>query len=161
MEAWKLYESAINIMKTMGNTHGQALCYAKLGVMFQSQSQYNKAREYREKALAIRIEIGSRNGEASSYGNLGTLSHSLDRCDKAREYQEKALAIAIETGDRNREATKIEIDDRDGEATSYGNLENLLQLLGQYEKAREYQEKALAIRIEIGSRNGEIEKQSK
>ena len=46
MEAWKFYESAINIMKTMGNTHGQALCYAKLGVMFQSQSQYDKAREY-------------------------------------------------------------------------------------------------------------------
>ena len=31
MEAWKFYESAINIMKTMGNIHGQALCYAKLG----------------------------------------------------------------------------------------------------------------------------------
>ena len=57
MEAWKFYESAINIMKTMGNTHCQALCYAKLGVMYQSQSQYNKAREYREKALAINIEI--------------------------------------------------------------------------------------------------------
>ena len=31
MEAWKFYESAINIMKTMGNIHGQALCYANLG----------------------------------------------------------------------------------------------------------------------------------
>ena len=73
MEAWKFYESAINIMKTMGNTHGQALCYTKLGVMYQSQSQYNKAQEYREKALAINIEIGNRNREASNYGNLGTL----------------------------------------------------------------------------------------
>ncbi|RMX41716.1 hypothetical protein pdam_00025261 [Pocillopora damicornis] len=33
MEAWKFYESAINIMTTIGNTHGQALCYSKLGLM--------------------------------------------------------------------------------------------------------------------------------
>ena len=87
-EAWKFYESAINIMKTMGNIHGQALCYAKLGEMFQSHSQYDKAREYQEKALAIRIEIGDRDGEATSYGNLGTLFQSLGQYDKAREYQE-------------------------------------------------------------------------
>ena len=50
-------------------------------------------------------------------------------CDKAREYQEKALAV------------RIEIGDRDGEARSYGNLATLFQLLGQYDRAREYQEK--------------------
>ena len=59
---------------------------AKLGVMFQSQSQYNKAREYQEKALAINIEIGNRNREASNYGNPGTLFESLGQYDKAREY---------------------------------------------------------------------------
>ena len=53
-------------MKMMGNTHGQALCYAKLGVMFQSLGQYNKAREYQEKALAITIEIGDKYGEAAT-----------------------------------------------------------------------------------------------
>ena len=143
MEAWKFYESAINIMKTMGNIHGQALCYAKLGKMFQSHSQYDKAREYQEKALAIRIEIGDRNGEATSYGSLGALFHSLGQYDKAREYQEKALAIKIQIGDRN------------GEATIYGNLGATFQLLFQYDKAREYQEKALALNKEIGDRDGE------
>ena len=54
---------------------------------------------------------------------------SLGHYDKAQEYQEKALAI------------KIEIGDRDGEATSYGNLGILFQSLGHYDKAREYQEK--------------------
>ena len=116
MESWKLYESATKIMKTMGNTHGQALCYAKLGVMLQSYSQYDKAREYQEKALAINIEIGDKDGEATNYGNLGTLFQSLAQYDKAREYQEKALAIRIEIGDRN------------GEATSYGNLGTLFPI---------------------------------
>ena len=125
MEACKFYESEINIMTTIGNTHGQALCYSKLGVLFQSYCQYDKAREYLEKALAIKIEIGDRHGEASSYGNLGTLFQSLGQYDKAREYYEKALAIKIEIGDRN------------GEATSYGNLGTLFQSLAQYRNWRQ------------------------
>ncbi|CAH3131573.1 unnamed protein product [Pocillopora meandrina] len=183
MEAWNFYESAINIMKTIGDTHGQGVCYIKLGKMFQSLNQYDKAREYQEKALAITIEIGDRYGEATNYGNLGTLFQSLGHYDKAREYQEKALAIKIEIGDRDGEAKSygnlgtlfqslghydkareyqekalaitIEIGDRDGEATSYGNLGTLFQSRGHYDKAREYQEKSLAIKIEIGDRDGE------
>ena len=88
-EASEFYESAIKVMKMMGNTHDQALCYAKLGVMFQSLGQYYKAREYQEKALAIKKEIGGRDEEAAIYGNLGTVFHSLGQYNKAQEYQEK------------------------------------------------------------------------
>ena len=65
--------------------------------MFHSLSQYDKAREYQEKALADT----DRDGEATSYGNLGTLFQSLGHHDKALEYQEKALAIKIEIGNRD------------------------------------------------------------
>ena len=41
--------------------------------MFQSVGEYDKAKEYLEKALAIRIQIGDLNGEARSYGDLGTV----------------------------------------------------------------------------------------
>ena len=66
MEAWKFYESALNIMKTIGNTKGQAQCYRSLGTTLQSLGQYDKAREYLEKALAIDTGIGNRDGEATS-----------------------------------------------------------------------------------------------
>ena len=111
--------------------------------MFESLGQYDKVREYHEKALAISIEIGDRNGEATSYGNLGTLFQSLGQYDKAREYQEKALAI------------RIEIGDRDGEATSYGNLGTLFQSLGRYREADDYLKKAMAVRKGIDDRTGE------
>ena len=142
-EASEFYESAIKVMKMMGNTHDQALCYAKLGVMFQSLGQYYKAREYQEKALAIKKEIGGRDEEAAIYGNLGTVFHSLGQYNKAQEYQEKALAITIEIGDKY------------GEAAIYGNLGTLFQSLAEYDKSRKYQEKALAIKKEIGDRKGE------
>ena len=68
---------------------------------------------------------------------------SLGEYVKAKEYFEKALAI------------KIQIGDKQGEATSYGNLGAVFQSLGEYDKAIEYLEKALAIRIRIGDKGGE------
>ena len=112
-----------SLVKTIGNKPDQARCYRGLGIILQSFYEYDKAREYEEKALAIIIEIGDRNGQATSYGNLGTLFYLLGHYNKAREYEEKALAI------------RIEIGVRDGEAKSYGKLGVLFQLLAHYDKA--------------------------
>ena len=151
--------------------------------MFKSLGQYDKAKEYLEKALAVQIEIGDKEGEATSYGNLGTVFKSLGQYDKAKEYLEKALAVQIQIGDKEGEASsygnlgtvfqslgqydkakefldkalaiKIQIGDKEGEASSYGNLGTTFKSLGQYDKAKEYLEKALAVQIEIGDKEGE------
>ena len=151
--------------------------------MFKSFGQYDKAKEYLEKALAVQIEIGDKKGEASSLGNLGTVLISLGQYDKAKEYLEKALAIKKEIGEKEGEASsygnlgtvfkslgqydkakeylekalavQIEIGDKAGKATSYGNLGTVFESLGQYDKAKEYLERALAIKIQIGDKNGE------
>ena len=47
------------------------------------------------------------------------------------------------------------IGDKNGEASSYGNLGTVFKSLGEYEKAKEHLEKALAIKIQIGDKNGE------
>ena len=148
-----------------------------------SLGQYDKAKEYLERALAINIQIGDKNGEASSYGNLGTVFMSLGQYDKAKEHLEKALAVQIEIGNKEGEASsygnlgtvfislgqydkakeylekalavQIEIGNKEGEATSYGNLGTVFESLGQYDKAKEYLERALAIKIQIGDKNGE------
>ena len=127
----------------IGDRNGEASSCGNLGTVFQSVGEYDKAREYLEKALAIRVEIGDKEGEATDYGNLGTVFQSVGDYDKAREYHEKALAI------------RVEIGDKEGEATDYGNLGTVFQSLGEYDKAREYLEKALAIKIQIGHKKGE------
>ena len=50
------------------------------------------------------------------------------------EYMEKALK------------TRKEIGDTKGEAADYGNLGALFHSLGEWEKAKEYTEKALAVK---------------
>ena len=76
--------------------------------MFQSLGQYDKAKEYLEKALAIRIQIGDKKGEARSYLNLGTVFESLGQYDKAKEYLQKALVIQTQIGDKEGEASITE-----------------------------------------------------
>ena len=49
----------------------------------------------------------------------------------------------------------MEIGDRKGEAIQYGNLGSVFRSLGEYVKAKEYCEKALAISMEVGDRKGE------
>ena len=111
--------------------------------MFGQVGEYEKAKEYLEKALVITMQIGHREGEANCYGNLGAVAHSLGEYEEANEYHKKALAIRIEIGDRA------------GEAASYEDLGILFQSLWEYDKPKEYHVKALAITIEIGRRAGE------
>ena len=74
-----------------------------LEVCFNSLGEYQKAKEYHEKALAIATEIGDKNGEGSSYGCLGGVFQSLGEYQKAKEYHEKALAIATEIGEKEKD----------------------------------------------------------
>ncbi len=68
---------------------------------------------------------------------------SLGEYVQAKEQLEKALAIRLEIGDRA------------GEATVYGNLGTVFHSLGEYVQAKLYHEKAIPIRREIGDREGE------
>lgn len=88
---------------------GEVSSYENLGTVFISLGEYDKAKEYLEKALAIKIRIVDKQGEEAIYSNLGTVFKRLRECDKAKGYLEKALAI------------KKRIGDKTGEATSYGN----------------------------------------
>ena len=111
--------------------------------MFQCVTEYDRAKEYYEKALAISCEIGDREGEVADYINLGAMFAISGKYEDAKENLDKALAITVE------------IDDRAGEASCYGNLATVFRSLGEYDKAKQYIQKGLVITEEIGDRAGE------
>ena len=182
-EAKKLFESVVAINKTICLKSEEAITYGRLGCVFESLGEYNKAKEHHAKALAIATEIDDREGEGVCYGNLGNVFESLSEYQKAKEYYEKALVVATQIGNRKGEgiqygnlgrvfgslgeyqkakeyheralAIATEIGHREGEGTSYGNLGSVFESLGEYQKAKEYHEKALAIATETGNRNAE------
>ena len=64
---------------------GEGTLYGNLGVLFRSLGEYQKAKEYHEKALAIATQIGDRKEEGKLYGNLGLVFRSLGEYQKAKE----------------------------------------------------------------------------
>nr|XP_058964581.1 tetratricopeptide repeat protein 28-like [Pocillopora verrucosa] len=158
----------------VGDKRGEGNINVNLGNIFNSFGEFQKAKEYHGKALVIAIEIGDKRGEGTIYGNLGVVPgegtsngnlgvvfNSLGEYQKAKEYHEKALAIAIETGDKRGKGAIYgnlgALFHCRGEGRSNGNLGVVFNSLGEYQKAKEYHEKALAIAIEIGDKQGEGE----
>ena len=118
--------------------------------MFKSLGQYDKAKEYLQKALDIGTEIGDKKGEASCYGNLGTVFKSLGQYDRAKEYLQKALVITTEIGYK------------EGEAGALANLGFMFRTVGDFKTSEVCLEKALFISRDIvdGRREFEIRQDS-
>ena len=83
---------------------GEVSSYENLGTVFISLGEYNKAKEYLEKALAIKTRIVDKQGEVAIYSNLGTVFMLLREYDKAKEYLEKTLVTKKGIGDKRGEA---------------------------------------------------------
>ena len=113
--------------------------------MFQSLGQYDKAKEYLQKALVITTKIGDRRGEASCHGNLGTVLQSLGQYDMAKEHLHKVLVI------------KTEIGDKEGETADLANLGVVSRTVGDSEASEVCLEKALSISRDIGDRRKEFQ----
>ena len=139
----KYDERAQLIRPETGDKSVEALRLELLGKKCYSVGEYEKAKEYLNKALEIWKEIGEKNGEGSCYGFLGALYLSVGEYEKAKECHERALAISEES------------NDIPGEGFDCGNLANALVGLGEYEKANEYLQRALAIKKKTGDRRGE------
>ena len=60
-------------MKMVGHKRQEAMAYGRLGNVCTNLREYQKAKEYQEKALAVAIEIGDRQREGTIYGNLGNV----------------------------------------------------------------------------------------
>ena len=101
--------------------NGEAVARTNLGELLRLLGEYQKAKEYSEKALAIYMEIRDKKGEADARTNLGAVLRSLGEYQKAREYFEKALAIFMD------------IRDKKGEAVARTNLGDAYAL-GEYQK---------------------------
>lgn len=69
------------ITKEIGDGRGEVRSY---GDLFISLGEYDKAKEYLEKALVIRMKIDDKQGEAAIYSNLGALCKCLGGYDKVK-----------------------------------------------------------------------------
>ena len=114
----------------------------ELGLIYQSQNEFEEAIQYYQKASDITKSTGDKKTEALCYKRIGFLFQSLCKYHQDKKYYRKAQALTVLIGDRF------------SEAITYGNLGSVFQSLGEYDRAEEYYKKALEIRKEISDVHG-------
>ncbi len=72
-----------------------------MGMVYQSQGDYDRALELYGRSLEIKEKLGDIAGAANSYGQLGLLNFQLGRYETAAEYFIKAFAIFHQIGSPN------------------------------------------------------------
>lgn len=143
-EALKFYEQALTIMREVKDKTGEATVLFNIGKDYdwgfdRQRDSRPISIDFYEQALAIAREIGDRPLEAKilytiafTYKNKGQ-----EKPEIALEYSKQALPIAREVGDRILEEKIL------------NNIGYIYFGLGYPQTAQEYQEQALAIRLEM------------
>ena len=131
--AFKHFERAVQL------TSYNALYLSYAGFLADTLGQYDKAKEFYEKALTSDLNTYGEDhpNVAVRWNNLGGAWYSLGQYDKAIEYFEKAL-----TSDLNAYG-----EDHPNVATRWNNIGGVWDSLGQYDKAIEYYQKALTSKL--------------
>ena len=142
-ESERIYLRQIAINEELyGNENTDtATSYNNIGLVYDSQGDFDKALEFHFKALEIREKsLGKEHPDtAGSYNNIGVVYKSQGNYDKALEYYFKALEIwEILLGKEHPDT-----------ATSYNNIGNVYNSQGDFDKALEYHFKALEIRGKV------------
>jgi tetratricopeptide (TPR) repeat protein len=129
-----------------------AVLYNNVGLEYSHQGDYTQALVYLQKSLEILEQLYDSEHPlvATTYNNIGTVYYSQGDYAKAREFYEKSLVIDVIV-DQLIEHESVTLDEKSVNlyksrlATSFNNFGDFLIGQGDYPKALEVHNKALAI----------------
>jgi serine phosphatase RsbU (regulator of sigma subunit) len=116
--------------KEAGNKKGLARCYGNIGLIYQNQSELDKALQYQQQALVAFREAGDKRGIGNTLGNIGNIYSTKNDTLKAIASHKEALKMFVE------------IDHARGIATSHLNLADLFYQLGKWDSSIFHAEQA-------------------
>ena len=116
----------------------------RLGLIYRNLGQYEKARDFYQRALAIRRKLSDPLNIGVTLNNLGEVYRNLDQYPKAVELYQEALTIFRKFGNLTK-----------GEGTILNNLGDAYRYQSQYPQALESFQQAAAIFRKIGTRISE------
>lgn len=138
---------ALKIARATQNKDAEKTCYNNIGVVYGDLGDIEHAISYHQQALALNEQMQDKQGIADSKLNLGANYLNwdqlapLEREQKARRCFEEALLLCQSTGNKRVAAMCLM------------NLSTLHKMAGQYSKALELMQKAVAIQDTLQDRS--------
>jgi CHAT domain-containing protein/Tfp pilus assembly protein PilF len=177
------YGQALDLYRKAGSRKMEATTLNRIGGVYLSLGEMQKALGLLNEALLIYRAIGDRRGEAELLNNIGLVYDSIGEKQKALEKYNEALPIGRTVGDRATENTILSniglvyysfgemqealdnynealpitraLGDRSGEAVILNNIAAVYSALREMQNALDIYNKALSLRRAVGDRGGE------
>lgn len=115
----------------------------RLGRLYHSIGDYERALSCLLKALRTRQDIGDKHGEGEVLNNISQIYDAKGDYDTALQYLEQSLHITQYIGDKP------------GESAALNNISLIYKAKGDEEAALQYLTRALRIRQDMGDKQGE------
>ena len=127
------FNQALTIFKENNYRYGIGNAYNKIGLMYRSQVNYDKAQDFIENALSIARKQNDRVNISNRLSNIGLIHESKNNYAKAIDFYKKSLAI------------DIQLDDKPMIAKSMSNIGGVYAKNRNNETALDYLNKSLQI----------------
>jgi tetratricopeptide (TPR) repeat protein len=147
-KAEKMLGEALDLAIELEDVHIEAATVVNLGIIWNYRKDWEKAREYTERALQLYRRLGSRSGQISALIHMGEAAAGEGRVEESRELFTSALGLSNPVEDR---VTIIAIHGVRGAV----NL-----AAGALDEALHDYEEALRLTREIGMRREEMNAQA-
>ncbi len=131
------YKKAKGIYEEVNYQKGIASALTGLAITFNKLWDLGKSRKTYLEAIAIQKKVNDRIGLASNYGNLGILLLNEEKPLEAITYLEKSDSLAREIGYREVQKNNFE------------SFRDAYRMLGNFEKALDYELKFVALKDSI------------
>jgi tetratricopeptide (TPR) repeat protein len=164
------YFKSLSLMEKINNQAGISDAANNIGMVHYALGNYQKTIEFYKRSLQIDEANGKKAGVALSWNNIGGVYEELGRESGARSEYTQALEYIKDAQECYRKSLRIceEENFKQGLALGYANLGTAIaeeaeikialgdtkQLGSLYDASKKFQEKALAVRIEMGDSDG-------
>ncbi len=152
-KAIQYHQKALDLYKKIGDERGEGEILGGLGLIYNSNKDYDTALLYYQRAFKIREKVDDKFLMGNSLNSIGAVYNNVHDFPNAIIYYNKAEVLRTEIGDlvglRNTKTNK---------ALAYLTLGDLLTNEGKCTEALEILKKALVLNTEIGKRSsvGEV-----
>jgi CHAT domain-containing protein/uncharacterized protein HemY len=135
------YEKARQLYHQLNEVSGQAMALQNIGRVYETQSDYARARQFYSRALEYWQLLNDRRGEALALKSIGSMNVFLGNVDAALPLLHKSAEIHRVTGDK------------EGEALAYHETANVRFQKGDFDAALENFERAEKLYRAVGTKN--------
>ncbi|WP_016953021.1 DUF2225 domain-containing protein [Anabaena sp. PCC 7108] len=137
-------ETALTLFREAGEKpFREAVVLLRIGYIYSSLGEKQKALEYYKQALPIYRTVGNKEGEAATLHNIGSIYDSWGQRQESLQYYNQAVSLLRVVGDKA------------GEAITLNNIGLVYDSLGEKQKALEYYHQALSIYQVVSDKSGE------